>query len=104
MYPDATAALRQDLPPYEPFHYYADRESAWLLQAHSSGDTPVRALRQGTFARLLDRPLIKPLCAGGGGVLRHADLRMLARADCVLDYDAPPKPRHAALETTHDSP
>ena len=104
MNPEATSALRQDLPPYEPFHYYADRESAWLLQAHSAGDAPVRAVRQGTFAKLLDRPLIKPLCAGGGGVLRNADLRMLARADCVLDYEALSTPGYAALEAVYDGP
>ena len=104
MTPEATSALRQDLPSYEPFHYYSDRESAWLLQAHATGDVPVRAIRQGAYAKLLDRPLIKPLCAGGGGVLRHKDLRMLARADCVLDYEALSKPGYAALETIYDSP
>ena len=63
MTPDATMALRQSLPHYEPFPYYRDRESAWLLQAHLTKDTPVRAIRQGAFAKLLDRPLIKPLAA-----------------------------------------
>ncbi|MEL7278852.1 MAG: hypothetical protein AAGK79_00740 [Pseudomonadota bacterium] len=104
MTPDATLALRQDLPPYEPFHYYRDRESAWLLQAHLKDDTPVRAVRQTTRAKLLDRPLIKPLAAGGGGVLRHHDLRVLARADCVLDYDALSAPGVAALEAVYDAP
>ena len=79
MTPDATMALRQSLPPYEPFPYYRDRESAWLLQAHMAQDTPVRALRQGAYAKLLDRPLIKPLAAGGGGVLGVPTVEMIAK-------------------------
>ena len=104
MTPDATMALRQSFSPYEPFPYYRDRESAWLLQAHLTKDTPVRAVRQGAYAKLLDRPLIKPLAAGGGGVLRVDDLAMLARADCAVDYDALSNAGYAAMEAVYDTP
>lgn len=104
MTPESTAALRHTLPPYEPFHYYRDRESAWLLQAHLLGDTSVRAIRHSALAKLLDRPLIRPLAAGGAGVLRHADLARLARADCLLDHDTLSAAGSAALEAIYDVP
>ncbi len=103
MTPEAIAALRQDLPFAEPFHYYRDRESAWLLQARMPGDMHVRDVRQGPLAKLLDRPLIKPLTAAGGGMLRRNDLRMLARADCAFDYDGLTAAGYGALETVFDT-
>jgi hypothetical protein len=104
MTPEAAEFLRQYLPEAEPFHYYRDRESAWLLQAHFPRDTSVRDIRQGPFGKLLDRPLIKPLTAAGDGVLRHEDLRLLARADSRLNYDALSPAGYRAVEAAYDVP
>lgn len=104
MTPDDVIRLRQELPAKEPFTYYADRESAWLLQALMPGDVPVRALRQGPLAKLLDRPLIKPLSAEGGGVMRREEAAVLAHADRVRDFDSLAPATLAALERGFDLP
>ena len=80
MTPDEIDLIRQVLPERMTYPYYADRESAWLLARRMAGDTCVRELRQGTCARYLDRPLLRPLVAGCGGMLRQADVDALADA------------------------
>ncbi|WP_422030562.1 hypothetical protein [Roseovarius sp.] len=104
MTPEEIFRLRQDLPRAEPFNYYTDRESAWLLQALLPEDTPVRALRQGRLARLLDRPLVKPLTAAGDGIIRRADLQVLAHADGSFLYDSLSPATLTALERAFDLP
>ena len=104
MTPDEIIRLRQDLPSAEPFNYYTDRESAWLLQALLPADAPVRAVRQGPLAKLLDRPLVKPLTAAGDGIIRRADLQVLAEADGAVRYDSLAPATLAALERAFDLP
>lgn len=60
------------------FRYYRDRYAAMLLEDLLQPRLPIRILREGRFARLLDRPAIKALVASkGGGWLHHDDLLML---------------------------
>lgn len=60
------------------FRYYKDRYAAMLLEDLLQPRLPIRALREGRFARLLDRPAIKALVASkGDGWLHHDDLLML---------------------------
>ena len=104
MTPEDITLVRQCLPDTQPFPYYAYRESAWLMQTLLAEDTPVRTLRQSGVARLLDRPLIKPLTALGGGVIRRADLQSLAHADRVTQFDMLSPAALAGLEQVYDLP
>lgn len=104
MTPDDVTRLRQELPRETPFTYYPDRESAWLLQALMPADTPVRALRRGPLAKLLDRPLIRPLTARGDGVIRRGDAAVLAHADRLHGFDGLSPATLAALERAFDLP
>lgn len=81
MTPETIALVRGVLPEHEPFHYYPDRESAWLLAQLMPEAASVRDLRVAPFAKLLDRPSIKPLVAQSGGVLQRSDVLALARCD-----------------------
>ncbi len=68
------------------FRYWKDRYAAMLLEDVLRPRQPIRALRQGRFARLLDRPAIKALAASkGDGWLDRDDLLSLWPAD-VLTY------------------
>jgi hypothetical protein len=51
------------------------------------GDMTVRALKASPWAKLLDRPLVKPVVAAGGGVLRRADMAALAEGEALLAPD-----------------
>ena len=104
MTPDEIIRLRQELPCTMPFDYYTDRESAWLLQALLPEAAPVRALRQGRLAKLLDRPLVKPLTSAGDGMIRRADLQVLAQADGTVRYDSLNSATLTALERAFDLP
>ena len=104
MTPDEIIRLRQELSCTMPFNYYTDRESAWLLQALLPEAAPVRALRQGRLAKLLDRPLVKPLTSAGDGMIRRADLQVLAQADGTVRYDSLNSATLTALERAFDLP
>ena len=104
MTPDDVIKLRQALPRTELFNYYADRESAWLLQALMPGDAPVRDLRAGPLAKLLERPLVKPLTATGGGVIRRADAAVPAHADHLRNFDRLSPTVLAGVERVFDMP
>lgn len=80
MTPEDISLIRQVLPETMTFHHYPDRQSPWLLANAMPGDMPVRTLRQGPLARFLDRPLVKPVVAGCGGMLRQRDLIAVAHA------------------------
>ena len=81
MTPDDLRLIRQCLPAVMPFPYYPDRESAWLLAQHMLGDRAVSELRARPEGRLLDRPRLRGLVAGCGGVLRQAHVTALAFAE-----------------------
>lgn len=80
MTPEDISLIRQVLPETMTFHHYPDRQSPWLLANAMPGDMPVRTLRRGPLARFLDRPLVKPVVAGCGGMLRQRDLIAVAHA------------------------
>ena len=80
MTPEDIVLILQVLPERMNYPYYADREGVWLLARRMGGDTQVRTLRQGDCARYLDRPVLRPLVAGCGGLLRTCDVAALADA------------------------
>jgi len=62
------------------FHYYQDRYAVYLLDRYlaEQGDLPIRDLRAGAQAKLLNRPLLKELITRrGSGRLCRDDLRVL---------------------------
>lgn len=86
MKPEALAALRHDLPSTLAFLYYPDRESPWLLARRMRERARVAELKVGETARLLDRPLVKPmLAAAADGTLARADVDLAAMADRAID-------------------
>ena len=64
-----------------PFHYYADRESPWLLAQWMPETAPVRALRAASYGHLLDRPAMRPVLGRCDGRLEQLDVLALAHAD-----------------------
>lgn len=69
-------------PPWQPrrllFRYYKDRYAAMLLEDLLQPRLLIRVLREGRFARLLERPAIKALVATkGDGWLSDQDLQLL---------------------------
>lgn len=87
MFHDEIEAARARLPLRMAMPYYDDRDSAWLLARRMRGDARIADLRTGPEARFLDRPLLRPLVAGCGGVLRRADVVALAEAQSLADTD-----------------
>ena len=78
--------VRQMLPDTIHFPYYADRESPWLLAQMMARRARVADLRAGPAAKLLSRPLVKPLVAGCGGELRQRDVIALAYAQEAIGF------------------
>lgn len=68
-----------------PFPYFADRESAWLLSAQMRDTSRVSDIRGGPLGRFLNRPVLKPLVADCGGVLRVEDVEALADPGAAFD-------------------
>jgi len=99
MYPEEIDLIRGVLPREMPFHYYPDRDSAWLLAQCMGGDAAISALKARPCARLLTRPLIKPMVAACGGTLRHRDMLAVAHADRAMRMDGIGPVGNAALET-----
>lgn len=77
--------VRNTLPRTLAFPYYADRESPWLLAKRMPHQARVADLKTGSLGRFLDRPLVKPVVAASGGVLRRADVAAAAYADVMAD-------------------
>lgn len=73
--------IRQILPEEMPFYYYTDRQSPWLLCQSMEAEMSVSDLKQSGLSRLLARPLLKPMIARCGGVLRRHDVLAVAHAD-----------------------
>jgi len=98
--------IRQILPEDMPFRYYPDRESAWVLANLMQGDTAVPDLRASDAGKLLTRPVLRPLVAGCGGVLRHRDVLALAHADRSAAWALTPAAQAALApvyaQTWHD--
>ena len=86
MFHKALTEVRHRLPDEITFNYYTDRQSPWLLANLMPETTTVRAVRQTRWAKLLDRPAVKPLVARSGGMLVRSDVSQLAHAD-VYDLD-----------------
>ena len=78
--------IRQMLPETIHFPYYADRESPWLLSQMMARRSRVAELRSGGAAKLLARPLVKPLVAACGGELRQRDVIALAYAQEAIGF------------------
>ena len=82
MLPDDIEMIRQIMPDDMTFNYYADRESPWLLaQMMRAPAMRVADLRAGPAAKLLTRPLVRPVVAACGGTLARAELLATAHAD-----------------------
>ena len=104
MTPEDIKMIRQVLPEDAAFSYYPDRESPWLL-AHGMGATArVAELKSGQFGSLLRRPLVKPVVASSGGVVRQADLLAVAHADRALRLPEAGVGAKAALEQAFAGP
>lgn len=74
--PDGLRAIYQ--PRRLLFRYYKDRYAAMLLEDLLQPRLPIRAVREGRFGRLLERPPIKALAATkGDGFLHRDDLHTL---------------------------
>ncbi len=101
MDPKEIALIRRCLPERMAFPYYPDRESAWTLAQALPGDMKVAAVKQTPAAKLLTRPLIKPLVAGGGGLLRQRDVLALAHADRAMNWSGLSPVASAGLETIY---
>lgn len=98
MYKHVLAEVRRRLPETVAFNFYSDRQAPWLLAHLMQEDAaPVRQLRAGPAAKLLDRPSLRPLLARCGGVLRRADVMALAYAEHFEAFDTGPAGA-AALE------
>lgn len=78
--------IRRMLPETIHFPYYADRESPWLLAQLMARRARVSDLRRSDAAKLLSRPLVKPLVAGCGGELRQRDVIALAYAQETFGF------------------
>ncbi|MEX0283135.1 MAG: hypothetical protein AB3N23_00840, partial [Paracoccaceae bacterium] len=99
MFQKALTAVRHRLPDELAFHYYPDRQSAWLMaQLWHEDRAKVGALRQTRVGKLLDRPLLKPLVARCGGTLRRHDVMALAHADQFGAFDDLTHAGEAVLE------
>jgi hypothetical protein len=81
-----------------PFHYYADRQSPWLLGRQMTCDAPVAELRRTAVDKLLSRPALRRLVGGCGGLLRRADVMALAHAERFDGLDDLGRAGLAALE------
>ncbi|MEO1103503.1 MAG: hypothetical protein AAFW98_07195 [Pseudomonadota bacterium] len=88
MTPFDISAVQAVLPDTLPFPYFADRESPWLLAQRMEADARVGELKRSPLARWLDRPLVKPVVAHSGGVVRRADLEAVAYADRGIEASA----------------
>ena len=78
MKPEEITLIRQAMPEYSDFTYFAGRESLWLLAARMPDRARVADLRQGPLAPLLEKPSVRPLVAGSGGVLDRRVVAALA--------------------------
>ncbi len=104
MHPSDLLALRRVLPDEAVFHYYPDRDAAWLLAHHMGGDASVSALKTGPLARYLDRSLLRPMVAACGGRLSHRDVLALAHADRAMRMDRLTPAGLTALEAVYTEP
>lgn len=92
--------IRHCLPEETAFPYYADRESPWLLAQLMDADCAVADLRRGARAKLLSRPLVRPMLAAcGTGRLAQRDVLAVghaARAPRMAGLGAPARAGLAA--------
>lgn len=87
MYVQDLEGVLRTLPEAMTFNYYDDRHSPWLLARLMPEQARVAQLRAGLAGKLLDRPALRTLVAGCGGILRRSDVIALAHADRT-DCDA----------------
>lgn len=60
------------------FYYFKDRYALTLLRQMIENGAPIRSVKEGPFARLLDRPILKSRIASkGNGILELQDLDSL---------------------------
>ncbi|MEM9343726.1 MAG: hypothetical protein AAGA87_11840 [Pseudomonadota bacterium] len=104
MTPEDIEMIRQVLPEDAAFPYYPDRESPWLLAQGIGAAARVAELKAGPRAALLGRPLVKPVVAASGGVVRQADLLAVAHADRALRLPDAGAGARAALEQVFAGP
>lgn len=95
--------IRQILPQEMPFLYYPDRQSPWLLCQLMGAEAPVSELKQSRLSRLLSRPLLKPMIAQCGGVLRRHDVMAVAHADRAMRFEHLGPAAATALEAAYQS-
>lgn len=89
MQPAFLRELRALLPQPEPFLYFDDRESPWLLARLMEGPQKLAELRKTPAGGLLGRPLLKALLAKlGDGRLHPEDLAPLADPMAALTTPA----------------
>lgn len=95
--------IRQILPQEMPFPYYPDRQSPWLLGQLMDAESPVATLKHSGLARLLSRPLLKPMVAQCGGVLRRHDVLAVAHADRAMRFEGLGPAATSGLEAAYRS-
>ncbi len=95
--------IRQILPQEMPFPYYPDRQSPWLLGQVMDAEAPVSTLKQSGLSRLLSRPLLAPMIAQCGGVLRRHDVLAVAHADRAMRFDGLSPAALSGLEVSYQS-
>ncbi|MCG7520271.1 hypothetical protein [Ruegeria sp. Ofav3-42] len=95
--------IRQILPNEMTFHYYPDRQSPWLLCQSMDEETSVSDLKQTDLSRLLSRPLLQPMVAQCGGVLRRHDVMAVAHADRAMQWDGLGPAAKTGLEAAYQS-
>lgn len=95
--------IRQILPHEMPFPYYPDRQSPWLLSQLMEPESPVSTLKQSRLSRLLSRPLLTPMVAQCGGVLRRHDVMAVAHADRAMRFDGLGPSAISGLELAYQS-
>ncbi|WP_170772699.1 hypothetical protein [Ruegeria lacuscaerulensis] len=95
--------IRQILPQEMPFPYFPDRQSPWLLCQSMQAEMPISDLKQSELSRFLMRPLVQPIVASCGGVLRRHDVMAVAHADRAMRLGALGPATTRGLEVVYQS-
>lgn len=102
MKPETIEDIRAATPGPMPFLYFEDRESPWLLGRLMPGPARIAEIRRTAYARLLDRPALRPVTARAGGVLDPRLLAQVADPEVALAPGAAPL-RNAAARAGLDA-
>lgn len=104
MLPAQTERVSNRLPERLDINYFADRQSPWLLAHTMPARARIADLRRGRMAKLLGRPMLRPLLARSGGVLSQPDVVAVAHADDLTRLDRVSPAGEAGLDVAWQSP